>query len=63
MEITDVLSKKGINRLKTGQILMFKNDKKRTDIKITKLDKKNKRAWGKEVKTYAPKEIKEIDII
>jgi len=56
-EITDILTLKGIDKLKEGQILIFNNDNKRIELKITKLDKKKHRAWARPVITYRSDEI------
>jgi len=69
IELTEDLSEDFIQRLtlfkkqypKEPQILGFDNEGTRTDIKITKI--KDGRVWGKEIKTYDPKDIvvKEIE--
>lgn len=44
-EITDLVSDKGIQELKVGQVLKFQT----ATIKITKIDRKNMRIWGEHV--------------
>jgi hypothetical protein len=56
-EITDVLNPNCIADLKVGQILMFVKDGERVDVKITKILKRTKRVWGKEITTYAKDDI------
>lgn len=50
-EITDILTKKGVQsgEYKKGQLLKFSNAK--IAIKITRIDRKNGRAWGEHVET------------
>lgn len=45
-EITDLLSEKAIRSFKVGHLLVFKVEDDTTCIRITRLDRKNMRAWG-----------------
>ncbi len=44
-EITDLISEKGMANLKVGKILIFD----RATIKVTRIDRKNKRIWGEHI--------------
>ncbi len=50
-EITDILTAEGIRsgEFKKGQMLKFEYEGSQTCIKITRLDKKNGRAWGEHI--------------
>lgn len=48
-EITDLISDEGIMKLVKGQVLTFQKGTQITSLKITKLDKKNKRVWAEHV--------------
>lgn len=54
-EITDILTVEGIlsGDFKKGQMLKFNYEGSLTCIKITKLDKKNGRAWGEHISPIA----------
>lgn len=56
-EISDLLLPKAIQEFKKGQLLVFQMEDVKTFIVITKLDRKNGRAWGKHIEpinaTYA----------
>lgn len=57
-EITNCLTEKAISELKKGQILMFREESgKRNDLKVTRIDRKNKRIWAKLIKTFSEDEI------
>lgn len=56
-EISDVLTKEGIAKLKVGQILMFSYEGSRNEYKITKLNKKSGKCWVIPVKTYHPDQV------
>lgn len=45
-EITDLISEKGMDKLKKGQLLKFDYEGSITAIVITRIDRKNKRIWG-----------------
>lgn len=51
IEITDDLTPEGIEKLKKDQILMFRKNGQRLDLKITRI--KGGRVWAKRIKTYA----------
>lgn len=57
VEITEAISDEGISKLKVGQILMFKKDGKRVDMKITRILRKDNRIWAKVVATFDPMDI------
>jgi hypothetical protein len=54
-DITDILTKKGIDKLKVGQVLMFEFEGSETQIKVMR--KANGKVWGKEVYLYKEDEI------
>lgn len=53
-EITDVLTPLAIDNLTKGQILIFNDQGKRNELKITKINKKSHRAWARPVMTHSP---------
>jgi hypothetical protein len=57
MEISDIFTPEGIEKIKVGQILVFDNDKGKTELKITKIDRKNKKVYAKETITFSPNEV------
>lgn len=57
LEITDILTPEGIEKLEKGKILIFDKDGQRAELKITKVDKKNQRVWAQKVVTYRTDEI------
>jgi hypothetical protein len=61
-EISDVLTKEGIQKLKVGQILMFKFEGSRNEYQITRLNRKSGKCWVKPVRTYHPDEVQTEDI-
>ena len=54
-DLTDMLTKKGIDKLKVGQVLMFEYEGSETQIRIMR--KSGGKVWGKEVYLYKEDEI------
>lgn len=54
-EITDIITPEGLQKLTKGQILVFMDGKKKTELRITKI--KSGRVWATEVRTYSPDEV------
>ena len=52
MEIGDEFTKEGLAKLKTGQILIYDMEGTRTELKITKINRKSHKCYVKETKTY-----------
>lgn len=55
MDISDVISDAGYDKVKVGQILTFQKDKERIDLKITK--KAKGKIYAKRVITFDPEDI------
>ncbi len=53
--IDDVLTPEGIARLQVGQVLMFRYEGSRNDMKIMKIDKDE--VWAKQITTRDPNEV------
>jgi hypothetical protein len=53
--ITDIFTKKGIKKLKVGQILIFNKDNDRIELKITKIT--DDKVMAKRVVTYREDEL------
>ncbi len=60
-EITDVISDEGFDRLKVGNVLTFDYEGSRSDYKITRMNKTNRRIWARQIKTYDPSEVGIVD--
>ncbi|MDP4225048.1 MAG: hypothetical protein Q8910_01565 [Bacteroidota bacterium] len=54
-EITDILTPKGIEELKVGQILRFQKDGQTIELKITK--KAKGRLWAAPTMTFGPTDL------
>lgn len=73
IDITDILTEKGVEVLKAGQLdlfpfkmgqmLMFDYEGSRTNLKITRLDVRRGRLWAREVKLYDAKDVEIVDNI
>jgi len=71
IDITDILTDKGVEALKAGkdvgiragQVLRFKQEISGTptDMKITRMDKKTGRVWGKETRLYDSDDVEVVD--
>lgn len=60
-EIGDILTKEGLAKLKTGQILRFNYEGSIVEYKITKLNRKSHKCYVREVRTYHPDEVDIVD--
>ncbi len=54
--IDDVLTTKGINRLRVGQVLMFNYEGSRNDLLIMKITK-SYHVWAKRITTHDPSQV------
>ena len=60
--IEDILTPRGIKRLKIGQILLFEFEGSPIHLKIMK--KTNGRVWAKRVRLYTEEEVrKEVSVV
>lgn len=59
-EIGEELTKEGLAKLKVGQVLVFDYEGSRTELKITKINRKSHKCWVKEVKLYSQQEVDDM---
>lgn len=57
MDISEIFTKEGIKKLTKGQILRFNDDGKLTELKISKVDKKNGKVYANPVTTFRSDEL------
>ena len=57
LNISDIFTKEGIQKLKKGQLLRFNHEGSYTELLITYVNKKGGKVYAKETKTFTPEEI------
>ena len=69
VDITDLLTEKGVEALKAGkdiglkvgQVLRFDFEGSGTNVRLMQLDQRHGKLWGKEVQLYREDEFKVVD--
>lgn len=56
-EIGNEFTKEGLAKLKVGQVLVYDYEGSRTELKITKINRKSHKLYVQEVKLYTDEEI------
>lgn len=61
LNISDIFTPQGIQKLKKGQLLRFNMEGSYTELLVTYVNKKAGKVYAKETKTFTPDEVADIE--